>query len=71
MVRFVFHHKKIVMVQNVNSITKGRKAEGIVYIDIFYTSNKKETVYYGEDIEQRDRDFHRFEEGKFLTTVKV
>lgn len=65
MKRFKFNNGKIVIVQNVNSITRYLRGGEYPGIDISFTSNKTESVEY-ESRYQRDNDFNRFEKGEFI-----
>lgn len=62
--RFTFDDSKIVVVRNVNSISKSRDSSGKPEIKILYTSNKEETVNYLLEI-ARDYDFSRFQKVVF------
>lgn len=62
--KFVFNNKKSVVVSNVLSITKEEINVGPkMYeysIKILYVSGKDESVYYFENLSERDNDFDRF-----------
>lgn len=59
--RFNFNNSTIVVVQNVNSISKSMSPAGEPEIKIFYTSNKKGKVLYALE-NLRDNDFYAFNE---------